>query len=166
MLLAQNWSAVLSENDLALSEEVEALHAALQPPRSLSISFSGGLRLPSGEGWLEGQGPEVTIFGFPPEAYVHIFHLTSHEELEVLDATKPTNQPFSFDWRRTGNYRVEAYYAKEKTARLVKIVEWQQLSTTEVPERESLQLKGLHICGALVKRVKEVRGGWQYMLPI
>lgn len=169
MLLAQNWSVVLSENDITLTEEVEVLHAALQPRRSLRISLSGGLRSPQGSGWLEGHGPQITVFGFYPEADVHIFRILDHQEQEVSNttqSTKPTNQPFPFKWPGKGTYRIAASYMGEKAERLVKIVTWEQLNIAALPERESLKLKGLHICGALVERIKEVKGGWQYMLSL
>ena len=121
MVLSQTWDGVFVEN--------QALKNALQPKVSLSISFSGGLRIPQQRGWLEGYPPQVTVFGFSPKVELEVIDLI--EERELLTRSQNTNQPYSLDLPRKGSYLVRAKHSKEVTEKVIHILDITDLEITE-----------------------------------
>lgn len=121
MVLSQTWDGVFIEN--------QALKNALQPKVSLSISFSGGLRIPQQRGWLEGYPPQVTVFGFSPKVELEVIDLI--EERELLTRSQNTNQPYSLDLARKGSYLVRAKHSKEITEKVIHIMDTSDLEIAE-----------------------------------
>ena len=146
MVISQAWSGVFIKN--------QELYEALKPSASLSISLSGGLRVPNMGAWLEEHGPQVTLFGFYPKADLQVTRLSDGHRL--LDESPSTNIPLSIEWSNPGDYLVEAAYASEYTERLVKIVDWSQLSLEIPGHRESLLIGSSQICGSVIETVSEL----------
>ena len=145
MVISQAWSGVFIKN--------QELYEALKPSASLSISLSGGLRVPNMGAWLKEHGPKVTLFGFYPKADLQVTRLSDGHRL--LDESQSTNTPLSIEWSNPGDYLVEASYASEYTERLVKIVDWSQL-TLEIPGHQELLLIGSsQIFGSVIETVSE-----------
>lgn len=121
MVLSQTWDGVFVEN--------QALKNALQPKVSLSISFSGGLRIPQQRGWLEGYPPQVTVFGFSPRVALEVIDLIDGTEL--LTRSQDTNQPYPLDLPKKGTYLVRAKHSKEVAEKVLHILDTSDLEITE-----------------------------------
>ena len=146
MAVSQAWDGVFINN--------QELKDALQPSVGLSISFSGGLRVPKLGAWLEGYSPQVTVFGFYPTAELKITRLS--DNCQILAREQSTNTPISVDFPSLGDYRVEATGGGELIQRFVKIVDWSSLSIEKQKHREVMQIGSEHhICGSVIERVSE-----------
>jgi len=141
MVISPAWHGVFIEN-LALKD-------ALQPSIHLSVSFSGGLRVPSLGAWLVDHAPQVTIFGFYPQAELKITRLAANSEI-IFEKSQDTNIPIVVDFPTPGEYLVEATYAGESSERLIQIVDWDKLSITEPRHREMLSIGDEQICGSVI----------------
>lgn len=140
MVVSQAWSGIFTENP--------ELCDALAPRTSLSVSLSGGLRAPELGGWVDGEGPQITVYGFHAEASVCITR--DADEYKVIDRPQQTNRPFTVEWPGPGNYRVEAECGGEIAERLIKIVTWEQLQLASPEHREIVSLGTGHISGAYI----------------
>jgi hypothetical protein len=146
MAVSEAWSGVFIDD--------QELYEALRPSMTLSVSISGGLRVPNRGGWVEGYGPQITIFGFDIEADVCIMRVADGHTF--FDQPQRTNTPFSVPWPGLGDYRVEASSAGHSASpRLIKILSWQDLRLTIPERRDVLRLVGHQICGALVEPAQE-----------
>lgn len=146
MVVSQAWDGVFIKN--------QNLKDALQPSVRLSISFSGGLRLPQQGAWLEGHAPQVTVFGFCPTAELQVTRLSDNHK--ILDKLQITNTPISINFPSPGDYLVEATCAGEPSERFIKIVDWSWLSIEEPKRREVVPIGSGHsICGSVIEQVSE-----------
>ncbi len=127
----------------------QTLKDALQPTVRLSISFSGGLRVPNQRGWLAGHPPQVTVFGFAPRVELEVTSLLN--EQIIVTRSQKTNQPLSLALPGTGLYLVRATYGKESAERLVRILDWNSLELSQ-PERRGFMNVGnkYSICGSII----------------
>jgi hypothetical protein len=147
MVIASTWSGIFIEN--------QELIAALQPHTSLSISLAGGLRLPGGGGWIEGYGPQISIWSFYPEVDFRVLRVTEIGEVEISnskESTQKANEPFYFQWPGAGLYRVEAYHGSDSAKQLVRIMEWEHLDSVLSGELLSVNINGMQISGALIEK--------------
>ncbi|MDQ2808443.1 MAG: hypothetical protein M3Z04_16270 [Chloroflexota bacterium] len=119
MVVSDSWSGIFINN--------QALHEALRPKSSLSLSVSGGLRAPHATGWLAGYGPRMTVFGFEQVADVQITSVVGEHNLH--SGEYKMNVPFDYAWPGPGDYLVEAESGGEISTRLVKIVDWEDPAT-------------------------------------
>ena len=135
------WEGVFIDN--------QALKNALQPGIHLSVSFSGGLRVPNNLGtWLIGYAPQVTIFGFYPKVELKVTRLP--DNVLIFEDVQKTSTPISLNFPTPGEYLVEATYAGESSERLIQIVDWDKLSMTTPQHREMLSIGDEQICGSLI----------------
>jgi len=141
MIILEEWSGVRIEN--------QQLHDALRPKQSLNISASGGLRTPKLGGWIEGYGPQITVFSFESQADVRVVRVANNSTL--VEQSIPTNQSFSVTWTTSGDYRVEASCKGERVTRLVKIVPWSTLSIASMEHKESYNVGQIEVCGANIE---------------
>lgn len=141
MIILQDWSGIRIEN--------QQLYDALRPKQSMSISMSGGLRAPALGGWIEGYGPQLTIFGFEPQVNVKVIRVRDNHTIVELLTT--VNEPFSIEWPEPGDYRVDAFCAGGEAKRLVKIISWDQLHISPPQKEEAIKLNGLRIRGAFIE---------------
>jgi hypothetical protein len=143
MIILREWSGVHIGD--------QQLYDALRPRQFLNISVSGGLRAPKVGGWIEGYGPQVTVFGFEAQAQVRIERISNNAVIK--NELKQTNQPFTVVWPGFGDYRVEASSVGYTTTRLVKIVPWEQLQIT-LPDRvEGINIGDWRVCGAYIQKL-------------
>ena len=124
----------------------QELFDALRPSVALSISLSGGLRVPGLGGWLDSYGPAVTVFGFQSEADVLISDVATYEQ--IMDQPQPINAPFTVPWPRPGDYLIEASCAGQTDERLVKLAGWQELKVEHEGQPYTTKIGGSQICGA------------------
>ena len=143
MVISDAWSGVLNQE----------LSDALRPRVALSISLSGGLRIPGVGTWLERQGPRVKILGFYPRFNLRILSLSNKQV--ILERSHETNTDFPIEWDKAGDYLVEASFAGEVTERLVKIIDWKQLQPAISETRESTSLGSWKVCGSLFERTTD-----------
>ncbi len=142
MVISPAWNGVFIKN-LAIKD-------ALQPSIHLSVSFSGGLRVPNNLGtWLVDHPPQVTIFGFHPTVELKVTQLGVNNEV-IFEKSQDINKPFVVDFPTLGEYLVEATYASESSERLIQIVGWDQLSMTAPQTRETLSIGEEQICGSVI----------------
>ncbi len=150
MVISQDWDAVFIDNS--------ELKDALQPIVRLSISLSGGLRVPQHNAWLEEYPPEITVFGFSPSAELKVTRISDNHE--IYSATVETNQkipPIVFPG--TGDYLLEATAGTSTNERFVRILPWSELairrrdSFANAPSKQHEQLdlgSGYRICGSII----------------
>ncbi len=150
MVVSQAWDGVFINN--------QELKDALQPSVHLSISFSGGLRVPQISAWLKGHSPQVTVFGFSPKVQLQINRLL--DNCQILDELVNTNTPISVDFPSPGDYLVEAICGGELSQRFVKIVDWGWLPIENYLRCEELPIGfGHYICGSVIKPVSVTSAG-------
>ena len=144
MVVSQAWDGIFIKN--------QALKNALQPTARLSISFSGGLRVPQQNAWLKDRNSKVTIFGFYPTARLTISRLS--DESQILSSSYETNIPIPLEFPGTGDYIVKASCGSISTERLIRIVDWNSL-VIEKPKRHEIYPidSGNHICGSVIRPV-------------
>lgn len=144
MVISLAWNGVFISN--------QELKDALQPSVRLSISFSGGLRVPQQNAWLEGHSPQVTVFGFYPTAKLQITPLLDNSS--IFDQSQSTNTPISVNFPSSGDYVVKATCGGESTERFVKILDWSRLGI-EKPQRCEITpiSSGNYICGSVIQPV-------------
>ena len=144
MVISLAWNGVFISN--------QELKDALQPNVCLSISFSGGLRVPQQNAWLEGHSPQVTIFGFYPTVTLQITRLL--DNLSIIERSQTTNTPTTINFPSSGDYVVKATCAGESTERLVKIVDWSWLGIEKPQRCEIMPISsGNYICGSVIQTV-------------
>ncbi|MUG95352.1 hypothetical protein F7734_24490 [Scytonema sp. UIC 10036] len=144
MVISLAWDGVFISN--------QELKDALQPSVRLSISFSGGLRVPQQNAWLEDHSPQVTIFGFYPTVKLQITRLLDNSS--IFERAQSTNTPILVNFPSSGDYLVKATCGGESTERLVKIVDWSWLGA-EKPQRYEITpvSSGYYICGSVIQTV-------------
>lgn len=140
MAVSEAWSGVFIRN--------AELFEALKPSARLSIGAAGGLRVPQRGGWLEGYGPEVTVFSFYKQADVRVVRIDTGET--IMEASCDTGQPIEVPWDGPGDYRVEAEVADHVAQRVIKLVPWEEIEVQRLDCRDSLELSGVRIAGARI----------------
>ncbi len=140
MVISQTWDGVEIEH--------RDLHDALRPKERLSIGLSGGLRAPQG-GWLVDMGPQITIFGFPPEADIRIVRL--HDDQTIFEETRATNRPFEAVWQTPGDYLIEAVSGSSRSESLVKIIDWDHLKMASTRDFDWPRINDICLRGALLQ---------------
>lgn len=149
------WDGVVIEN--------KELKDALQPSVGLSISFSGGLRIPQLGAWLVGHSPQVTVIGFFPKVQLQITRLSNtrlSNDSKILDRTEDTNTAISVNFPSPGEYLVEAKTAcgGELSQGFVKIVDWIKLPLKKHSHYEKIPIGSRHyICGSVIQPVNEIK---------
>lgn len=146
MVISQAWDGVFINK--------QELKDALQPTVRLSISFSGGLRVPNQRGWLEGYPPQVTIFGFAPKTEIKIIRLV--DEKVVLERSQKTNQPQPLELQEQGTYLVRATYLSEVAEKTINILSFDSLQIVE-PKLEHQKWLSIDdkysLCGTVIKQI-------------
>jgi len=146
-VISQAWEGIFVENQI--------LKDALQPTMRLSISFSGGLRVPQMSAWLEGHSPQLTIFGFSPTVKLQVTRLS--DKHKILEKFHSTNTPIAVNFPTAGDYLVEATCAGELSERLLRIVDWSSLSVQEPSSCELIPIGYEHcICGSIIEPVSKL----------
>ncbi|MEH1817412.1 MAG: hypothetical protein V7K26_34285 [Nostoc sp.] len=144
MVVSQAWDGVFIKN--------QTLKYALQPSVKLSISFSGGLRVPKIGAWLVNHGPQITIFGFYSTAELKVTRLSDNQT--ILESSQSTNTSITLDFSHPGDYLIEATFAGESSQRLVKIVDWDDLAIEKYVHPEVMAINSeYHIFGSVIGQI-------------
>jgi hypothetical protein len=143
MVISPAWDGVFIEN--------QSLKDAIQPNSSLSISLSGGLRVPELGAWLLEHSPEITIFAFYPTVDLQVIRLV--DTLKVLEKSQTTNIPISVNFPEYGDYLITASVHGEITQRFIKIVNWQNIDRREKYQSQFININANYqICGSLIQQ--------------
>ncbi|OYD89815.1 hypothetical protein CDG76_33985 [Nostoc sp. 'Peltigera membranacea cyanobiont' 210A] len=143
MVVSQAWDGVFIKN--------QTLKYALQPSVKLSISLSGGLRVPKIGAWLVNHGPQITIFGFYSTAELKVTRLSDNQT--ILESSQSTNTSITLDFAHPDDYLIEATFAGESSQRLVKIVDWNYLDIEKYVLREVMPINSAyHIFGSVIEQ--------------
>ena len=150
---------VVQEGSGGVFGDAQAIFEELRPRTKLGISTRGGLRSPDRQGWIAGQGPEVTVTGSEHEVELWITQVRSDGENEVVDKrTVPTLTSESFRPTMSGTYWINATAGEhEATPRQVRLVDWDDLSVASEPDYSSVAIGDWQILGATLRPMKEVR---------
>lgn len=141
MVLSEAWDGVFIKNQL--------LKDALQPSISLSISFSGGLRVPQQNAWVHGYAPQVTVFGFYPTVELQVTKLS--DDSLIFNKAVSTNVPISIEFSTYGDYIVSATSGKKLVKRFIKIVDWSNLTIQQNQHYENIPIDSLNsISGSII----------------
>lgn len=147
MVISQAWDGVFIDN----SELKEALHPSVR----LSISLSGGLRVPQQNAWLEGHLPEIAVFGFSPTVQLTIARISDNQQISFEPSIK-TNNKISIEFPGTGDYLIEANAESALSQRLVRILPWDELAFASTQRHEKLPIASEYrICGSIIERDSE-----------
>lgn len=142
--------SVMSEPEAwsSLNLGSEALRLTLQPRTSFSINLIGGLRAPRGSGWFVGHGPQISVAAFLPDAQLSVFDdLEDSIFSETIEAGKPIEVPFT----QSGNYRVVVEQSGQTDEKLVRILDWADVTPRPMDFEQAAQELERAIYGALVK---------------
>lgn len=144
MVISLAWNGVFIRN--------QELKDALQPSARLSISFSGGLRVPQQSAWLEGHNPQITVFGFYPTVKLQITRLLDNSS--IFEQSQSTNTPVSVKFPSSGDYVVKASCGGESIESFVKILDWSRLGIEKPQRCEITSISpGNNICGSVIQPV-------------
>lgn len=104
------------------------LKEALQPRDRLHIALGGGLRVPQGQGWLEGHLPKVTVYGFQPTVAVTLTEVRTGS-IYLPEDHRSTNQPWDLPADLPpGTYQIQVQGGTAHQERFLKILSWGDLS--------------------------------------
>ncbi len=132
--------------------EEQALFEELRPATKLGISTRGGLRSPDRRGWIVGHGPQVTISGFDTDVEFRITRV--EDEVVMVDRSIACMAAQSLDISTPGTYRIDASAGgHEATPRLVRLVNWEQLTAAETIDYSSITLGVNEILGATLRPI-------------
>jgi hypothetical protein len=116
MVTANHWA---DAEGLAPRELLDAL----RPGSGLSLSLTGGLRVPQAGAWVANGPPSVTVASFFTEAFLSV---RRGSEAIYAQAVEP-NQPVLVPWGGPGDYELEAEARGQSQVRLVKLLDWDEL---------------------------------------
>ncbi|MDP9359366.1 MAG: hypothetical protein M3R02_29595 [Chloroflexota bacterium] len=142
MVVSPAWSGVFIEHRDLLD--------ALRPIVSITIGVAGGLRVPGTQGWIEGHGPVVTVFGFEPT--VHVTVVDERDGSSTFATTCGPNTPLAIPWSVPGEYRIEVGAGETSSERSVKIWSWDELSAADSVERQYVRFGEYRLCGAALEQ--------------
>ena len=146
MVISQAWEGVFINN--------QELKDTLQPTVRLSISFSGGLRVPNQRGWLEGYPPQLTVFGFALKAEIEVIRLVDGEV--VLERSQKTNQAQPLELQEQGTYLVRATYSSEVAEKVINILSFDRLKILGLEPKHQRWLaidREYSLCGSLIEQI-------------
>jgi len=139
MVLSQAWQNIFIEN--------WELKDLLRPKVSLSLSFSGGLRAPNQKGWLLGNPPKVTAFGFMPSVDLQVLKLP--DEVVITNHIGfSTNKPWDLDLAETGSYLIRATSRSKVAERFIRVIAWEDLELNLNPRQELVKISNKFLSGA------------------
>ncbi|MEH1846590.1 MAG: hypothetical protein V7L25_16745 [Nostoc sp.] len=143
MVVSQAWDGVFIKN--------QTLKYALQPAVKLSISLSGGLRVPRIGTWVVEHSPQITIFGFYLTAQLQVTRLSDNQI--IFDSSQSTNTSIVLKIYEPGDYLIEASFASESSQRLVRIVDWNSFGIDKDMLCEVIPINSeYHISGSVIER--------------
>jgi hypothetical protein len=140
-VLSQTWQGIFIES--------WELKDALQPKVRLSISLSGGVRMPNQKGWLQGYSPDITVFGFMPFVKLEVFKIPDEHCIQKYQSFS-TNQPQALILTELGSYLIRATHGSSVAESFVRIIDWNslelyklqcsklQLETIDLPDEKKL----------------------------
>lgn len=114
-ILSQRWDAVFVQSP--------ELKNALQPTTKLSISCSGGLKIPKINSWIKDYPPQITVFAFHPTVELNV----SLSNTSIFKQSCPSNTAIRIEFPSSGNFLVQASCQGQSAQRLVKLVDWESI---------------------------------------
>ena len=147
MILAEDWGHNSQIRLLANQD----LYDKLRPKQRLSVSVSGGLRTNRFDMWLEGCGPNITVYGSLTEVEVRVVRLNDGCILHRSNHTPRTAFTLSADTWQPGRYRIAAGLEDETEERFVQIVAWTDLCRTRQQESFTTQIGMIRLFGAWIE---------------
>ena len=144
MIVSPDWEGIIPQH--------QDLYDTLKPGVSATISLKGGLRMPSQSGWMEGYGPEMTVWTFDDNVEVKLVDVSSPEEL-VWHQFIDTNKPISLPVLSPGAYLLEAYNSRKLAAhpRVFQILPWDTLDCHQPKQPFGVNVGTFTLRGAKIK---------------
>ncbi len=144
MIVSPDWEGIIPQH--------QDLYDTLKPGVSATISLKGGLRMPSQGGWMEGYGPEMTVWAFDDNVEVKLVDVSSSEEL-VWHQFIATNKPISLPILSPGAYLLEAYNSRKLAAhpRVFQILPWDTLDCHQPKQPFDVNVRTFTLRGAKIK---------------
>lgn len=147
----ENWLeyfGVMSISDAwdGINLKHQELISQLRPRSYVGLSLRHGLRDPQSGAWLAGYGPEIVAPSFEGEAQIIISDFTSEATLAVFSKVQ-SGVPVSWSWSDPGQYRVSVVSGGQKRERMVRIIEWTELSISVLTQMPPL-LNNVNVFGA------------------
>ena len=112
-----------------------------------TIGLSGGIRVPDGQGWIEGFPPTLTIYGFENDFTVEVApdngQPPSHVEVQqqvpryLLECLAPGRYQPTASWQ-----------GRPVASKAVRIAPWESLHASSLPPTFSGRMSGLSFRGA------------------
>ncbi|MEQ8678086.1 MAG: hypothetical protein RLP44_23130 [Aggregatilineales bacterium] len=141
---------ILSESEArsSLNLENETLRLTLQPHTSFSINLTGGLRAPRGGGWIIGHAPQISVAAFLPDAYLSVF-----DDLErvIFSTNIEVGKPIDVPFTQPGSYRIVVEQSGQSDEKLIRILNWEDISSRLMDFGQIAEELGVVIYGSLVR---------------
>lgn len=102
-----------------------ALKDALQPTTNISISLSGGLKVPKTNTWVINYPPEVTVFTFRPTVKLSVIDIKNNKT--ILDKRCSSNTPITINFSSLGNFIIRASCQGQFAQKLISTVNWNSI---------------------------------------
>lgn len=141
MILSRSWDCIVP------SSGSESLFDALQPAMFASIGLSGGIRVPDGQGWIEGFPPTLTVYGFESDFTVEVApdngrepsHIQVQQQVPrcLLECVAPGTYQLTASWR-----------GRPVASKAVRIAPWESLHASTTPPAFYGSVCGMSLCGA------------------
>jgi len=119
-VLSQAWDGVFLQS--------QELKDALQPTTKLSISLSGGLRVPSSNAWIFDHPPQITAFAFHPSVEIEVSDIQGKPV--ISQKSYSSNTAMSFNFPSAGEFIIRANCLGETSQRLIKLINWEDVDMT------------------------------------
>jgi len=119
-ILSQAWEGVFLQS--------QELKDALQPTTKLSISLSGGLRVPSSNAWIFNHPPQITAFAFHPSVEIEVSDIQGNSI--IAPKSYSSNIPNSINFPSAGEFMIRANCLGETSQRLIKLINWENIDIT------------------------------------
>lgn len=144
-VISQIWDGVFLKH--------QDLKEALQPNDRVSISLSGGLRVPQQNAWLEGYPPQVTVFAFYPSTEIQVTRLSNNQR--IIEKSCSANISINIVFPEPGDYLIEATCGGETSQKFLRLRSWTQLSIENSSAREYTKVSSEYqISGSELKILK------------
>jgi len=141
MILSRAWDCIVP------SAGTESLYDALLPTMFANIGLSEGIKVPDGQGWVEGFPPTITVYGFE-----HDFKVLVRSESDAASFDIQQQVPrVLLQCLAAGDYQLEvSCHGRRVASRSLRIVPWDNLKIAKNAATIDGRTGGLSMHGASI----------------
>lgn len=144
MILSRAWDCIVP------SAGTEALYDALLPTMFANIGLSGGIKVPDGQGWVEGFPPSITIYGFERDFKVQV--VSEMDNTETSFEIQQQVPRVLLECLAPGSYKLMAsWHGRPVASRSFRIIPWDNLEISKNAATIEGKMGGLSLHGASIE---------------